>query len=492
MGYRERSIITGLVAVALAPLIGSARTYTAGAPPFFTLPLQEYVSVMELPVPVTKSNPERVWRPSHVTEYYGKIAVGTPPQLFDVVFDTGSGNIALPEIKCGEDACVRHQRYRSEKSTSSLQLSSEDDAPLAAGETDRDTTSITYGTGKITGEYIRDRICFGYGVSKAQVCTTSDFLGVTQESKFPFSELPFDGIFGLGLEGLSAGTNFNFVNRLKTNTSDIEPVFAMFLRALDRDEDSEITFGKWLPERLAKGEKLHWLSIPQDEAVDNGYWLVTMRDVLVNGKPLHLCDDGSGDKTARCQVAMDTGSSLSMASAYQVSTLLEAINMDTACSNFDKLPTVSFVFDAEANSTYEMTLGPADYVDRSEEGCAPTFQPIALPPNLGRMIVMGQSTLRKYYSVYDAKNWRVGVGVAKHSDKRRAAPAPPPPPKATTPMEVCENEDKEMQKGPFSLPGCNSFANMGYCTRFQPLAARYCKLACKLCNPPNVTGNVSK
>ena len=28
---------------------------------------------------------------------------------------------------------------------------------------DRDTTTITYGTGKLTGEYIRDHVCIGPG-----------------------------------------------------------------------------------------------------------------------------------------------------------------------------------------------------------------------------------------------------------------------------------------------------------------------------------------
>jgi len=473
-----------LCAAALLWVLQGAASAAVGRRNSFTLQLKEFASVTEIPAPLLPGqSPEtrRVRRQIHVTEYYGKIAIGSPPQLFDVVFDTGSGNIVLPTIKCSDEVCTRHRRFRSEASASSVQLAYEDDTPLAKGQSDRDTTSITYGTGKLTGEYIRDKICFGLGVEKGQVCTESNFLGVTQESKYPFIELPFDGVFGLGLAGLSTGPNFNFVNRLKGNGSKVDPVIAVFLRGLDRDEDSEITFGDWRKERLATGEKMRWLPIPQDEAEDKGYWLVTMRDVYVGGKALNLCGPaGSGD---RCNVAMDTGSSLTMASPYQVSEMLGAVGLKYDCSNFEHLPELKFVFDAEAGSTYNMVLTPEDYVDRTHEGCITGFQPISLPPELGRMWVFGQTVLRKYYAVFDAQRWRVGLAVAAHNAKRRAPPPEPTEPPAEKPREVCEDQNVEMQKAPFSLPGCSTFAKMGYCKRFAPLAQHYCGLSCHLCKP---------
>ena len=64
----------------------------------------------------------------------------------------------------------------------------------------RDTTTITYGTGKITGGYFSDQLCFG---DDAACYKDISFLGVFDETTFPFVELPFDGICGLGLTDLS-------------------------------------------------------------------------------------------------------------------------------------------------------------------------------------------------------------------------------------------------------------------------------------------------
>uniref|UniRef100_A0A7R9ZVL9 Peptidase A1 domain-containing protein n=1 Tax=Pyrodinium bahamense TaxID=73915 RepID=A0A7R9ZVL9_9DINO len=356
-----------------------------------------------------------------------------------------------------------------------------DGTPLQPGD-NRDFTTITYGTGKLTGEYIRDGLCLGDGAQKGsvQVCTTVDFLGVTQESRFPFSELPFDGILGLGLSGLSAGPTFNLVTRLKANGTVRDPVFAVFLRDREADEDSEITFGGYRPERLARGEEgLSWLPVPRDEADQKGYWLVTMRDIFVRGEPLGLCG-GAGERF-RCQVAMDTGSSFTMGPPLQVAKLLRAIG---SCEQ--PLPSLRLQFDAVAGGTFDMVLTGEDYAEASEGSCAFAIQAMELPPTLGPMWVLGQTALRRYYSVYDALRWRVGVGLAWHTAARRA---PAPSVMLGHPGEACVDDDENMVWK--HLPGCSSFAGMGYCQRFAPLAHRYCRLSCELCTPTSTSGSTA-
>jgi len=441
-----------------------------------TVSLQEYISLYERPT----QDGHRL--PLRVSEYYGSVSMGTPPQEFGVVFDTGSGNIVLPTLKCADEACEDHHRFSSGASRSSVQLALEDGTPLRPGQ-DRDTTTITYGTGKLTGEYIQDMLCLGEGSAAASAATSAclkvDFLGVTQESRFPFTELPFDGIFGLGLGGLSAGPSFNFVNRLVASNEAIRnPTFAFFLRSLDADEDSEITFGGYRPERLEGA--VTWLPVPKDEADEKGYWLVTMRDIYVGDKPLHLCDDFRSKP--RCQVAMDTGTALMMGPRHGVAELLRQLG-----GSCQSIPSIRFDLDTVDGGIFSVILGPEDFAEVKGSDCAFAFQPVDLPPNLGPMWVFGQTALRKYYTIYDAKKWQVGIGLAKHTVTKRQSTLVQdgePAPKKAEP-EACEDDNKNMVWN--HLPGCKSFASMGYCHRFSPLARKYCRLSCALCTVGSAT-----
>ncbi|OLP83509.1 Pepsin II-1 [Symbiodinium microadriaticum] len=59
---------------------------------------------------------------SQASEYYGILRVGTPPQEFEVVFDTGSGNLIIPSTACSSDACRMHRRFNSTASRPGLAI----------------------------------------------------------------------------------------------------------------------------------------------------------------------------------------------------------------------------------------------------------------------------------------------------------------------------------------------------------------------------------
>mmetsp|Transcript_75935 Transcript_75935/g.220505 ORF Transcript_75935/g.220505 Transcript_75935/m.220505 type:complete len:421 (+) Transcript_75935:138-1400(+) len=331
----------------------------------------------------------------HASEYFGKVSVGTPPQEFEVVFDTGSGNLLIPSKQCKGTACTSHKRFDAAASTTAVDVAFADkpDKAVTRGG-DRDVVTITFGTGEISGVFVKDHICVG------SVCTHGDFVAATDESDEPFSLVPFDGILGLSLPQMSEGAHFNIFDCMIRDKVLKKNMFAVFFGAED-NEDSEITFGDYRHERMASD--LFWVPV-----TNPGYWQVEMEDITMKNAPQGFCH-------GNCQVAVDTGTSLMAGPTDIVNELIDKIGVANNCSNYDHLPDLGFIV-----GRHILNLKPEDYVDKSEDGCSVALMAMDIPPPKGPLFIFGDPFLRKYYTVYDRENLRVGFALAAHpSDDRR-------------------------------------------------------------------------
>merc|ERR1719311_1410984 len=231
---------------------------------------------------------------NQASEYYGTVSVGSPPQSFQVVFDTGSGNLLLPSKECTDEACTSHKRYDASLSATSMQVAFADQPtqPVAPDGT-RDVVTITFGTGEMSGVYVRDNVCFGQ-----VICAQGNLIAATEESDEPFSLVPFDGILGLSLPQMAEGPSFSILDRMVQSGAFEEPIFSVFFG--NEGEQSEITFGTYQKSRMETA--LFWAPVTTP-----GYWQVEMEDITMADQRLNLC---SSDKNKNCQVAVDTGTSL--------------------------------------------------------------------------------------------------------------------------------------------------------------------------------------
>lgn len=318
----------------------------------------------------------------HKTAYWGSVSMGTPPQEFRVIFDTGSGNLILPSTKCNTKGCNTHRKYAAANSSS---------ASKVANEKGEMSSTIYFGTGQVSGEYMEDVFCLGPGI-----CSKVRFLAATDESTEPFAQTTFDGILGLGFVDLSMGKGFNVVDDMLSQS-----LFSVFL---SDSGGSEITFGGYRAERLASD--VVWAPVSHQS-----YWQVAIEDITLAGSPTGLC-------RGKCQVAVDTGTSMLAGPPELVQELSTRLDVRENCSNFVQLPLLGFLIDG-----HTLNMEPDDYIDKDDQGnsCSFSIMPLEVPPPKGPLFVLGDPFLRRFVTVYDRAGPRVGFAVAKHSNMNAAA-----------------------------------------------------------------------
>lgn len=326
----------------------------------------------------------------HASEYYGTISVGSPPQDFIVLFDTGSGNLVLPSALCDSPSCAKHTRFNSSHSTTAVDIAFASKPDTAVGDDgDQDIVNLGYGTGSASGTMIKDKICVG------NACAQGHFVAATEESDEPWGDAPFDGIFGLGLAGLAETPAFSVFDSLVSSHALPVGMFSVFLGATS-DEESELAFGPYKRERMA-GE-LMWAPVLKGR----GFWQVELEAVVVRGRRLNVTNGSA---------IIDTGTSLIAGPGDVVNSLVDSLAVASDCSNFASLPDISFVV-----AGHSLALHPVDYVDRdSDKECSMSLMTQEVDKGEGPQFILGDPFLRTYYTVFDRDNMRVGFALAAHA-----------------------------------------------------------------------------
>jgi len=369
-------------------------------------------------VPVTRNNRTVMYK----TAYYGDILVGLPqPQVFSVVFDTGSGHFFVPSAKCTSEACDVHRVFERRASGSAVDVD-HDGTEVPADTEERDQVAIAYGTGEIVGEFACETVCLGNHTGDSSDvallsvdCTRLRVIFATELTTEPFHAFEFDGVLGLGLESLALDPEFSFFGQMERLNAKMKPIFGVFVSQSD-EVASEITFGG--PDLQRISDELQWASVFKPEL---GYWQMKVHNITVGGEPLELCQEGD------CVAIADTGTSLvgvPKKSAQYVHWLLarkvEGDPYQAPDCRYHPGPEV--VFDL---GDMQLVLGPEDYsrpaglrvinnqTNETELICRASLLPVEESESLSsKTWILGEPVLRKYYTAYDWQQKRVGFAQA--------------------------------------------------------------------------------
>ncbi|KAJ9109262.1 aspartic proteinase precursor [Naganishia friedmannii] len=311
-------------------------------------------------------------------QYYAEIGLGTPPQSFKVVLDTGSSNLWVPGASCTSIACFLHAKYDATASSSYKQNGT--------------AFGIQYGSGSVEGYISKDTLEIGDLTIKNQL-----FGEATKEPGLAFAFGKFDGILGLAYDTISVNhIPPPFYNMIDQKLLD-EPIFSFRLGSSDQD-GGECIFGG-TDDNAFEG-KITYVPIRR-----KGYWEVELEKIGFGDEELEL--EGTG-------AAIDTGTSLIVMPSDVAEMLHKEIGATKSwngqyqidCAKIPDLPHFTLHFGGKP-----YTLKGSDYILNAGGTCISSFTGMDIPAPTGPLWIVGDTFLRKYYTVYDLG--RNAVGFAK-------------------------------------------------------------------------------
>jgi len=323
-------------------------------------------------------------------QYYGPISIGTPPQQFEVVFDTGSSNLWVPSKSCSWSniACKLHHKYDSKSSSTFAKNGTE--------------FAIQYGSGSLSGFVSADTVTLGDVTVDSLL-----FAEAVKEPGVAFVAAHFDGILGFGYPNIAVNGMPPFFQEAVRTKKIAEAVFAFYLaKDASAPKGGELTLGGVDPNYYSGEFTYTPVTTP-------GYWQFSASAVAVGGKAF------SGEIKA----IADTGTSLLAIPKDQVTAILKTFP-DSAvkplaageytvdCAMVSSMPTISFTIAGK-----EFALEGSDYVLSVSAGgqteCLLGIMGIDVPAPRGPLWILGDVFLRKYYTKFDYGNNRLGFALAK-------------------------------------------------------------------------------
>uniref|UniRef100_A0A8D1YK57 Pepsin B n=1 Tax=Sus scrofa TaxID=9823 RepID=A0A8D1YK57_PIG len=317
--------------------------------------------------------------------YFGEISIGTPPQNFLVLFDTGSSNLWVPSTYCQTQACSDHRRFNPDQS-STFRINGQ-------------TYTLSYGSGSLS-------VVLGYDTVTVQniVIDNQEFGLSESEPSDPFYYSYFDGILGMAYPNMAVGNSPTVMQSMLQQDQLTQPIFSFyFSRQPTYEYGGELILGG-VDTQLYSGQ-IVWTPVTREL-----YWQIAIQEFAIGDQATGWCSSQG------CQAIVDTGTFLLavpqqyLASFLQATGAQEAQNGDFVvdCDLVQSMPTITFIIGGS-----QFPLPPSAYVFSNNDSCRLGIEASYLPSSSGEPLwILGDVFLKEYYSVYDMANNRVGFALS--------------------------------------------------------------------------------
>jgi cathepsin D len=314
-------------------------------------------------------------------QYYGPLTIGTPPQKFSVLFDTGSSNLWVPASNCTN--CGRKARFQPSKSSTY--------------KADGRSFSIQYGSGAATGFLGADNVNIG-----GLLATDVTFAEISKETS-QLQASKFTGLCGMAFKRISV--------------DQVEPLFGYLWEQHLIDNNY---FGFWLskkPGTFVVGGELTLGGVDDTrftgqlqtvDLISETYWQIQMDNLelggVSTGSMKAIVDSGTSALAVPKQVAKEMNAQLGCTPDPIAPT--ECV-FASGCPDFSTLPTLTVTLNGVA---YQLT--PEQYVLEVKTvfatACISGIMGFDIPAPMGPLVILGDVFMRGYYVKFDRGNQQLG------------------------------------------------------------------------------------
>ncbi|SGZ17484.1 BQ5605_C020g09124 [Microbotryum silenes-dioicae] len=310
-----------------------------------------------------------------------KVSIGSRQEKFDVVMDTGSGDLWVPGSSC------KTKRNRFSGRSDTLYLSGQ-------------SWSINYRSGSTVGTIVRDSVQVGDLTIKQQLFALADQISPS------INELPTDGVLGFAFSSIATGQMTTFFENLLITNAISQPLIAFSLNYAT--PTGELVIGG------TDSSKFQAASMQYHNVTARGYWQIACEGIVIDG---HVVQGTKMD------AAIDTGTALMLIPTDVATALFHAIpgSHQSTTSGWlvpcqSAIETIGLSF---GGITYkvpfsELFLGQ-DPTDASQCKLAITTSS-ATDLNQNPVAIIGSAFLHTVYTILtykDPKNGQPAVGFAQ-------------------------------------------------------------------------------
>jgi len=302
--------------------------------------------------------------PQGSASYYGPVGLGTPPQVADYDFDTGSSNFWIASVQCSNCPATGYDHTKSS-------------TYVANGE----YLAIQYGSGSVSGFLSQDTTTIA-GLTVPSVI----FGEITSESVQPVGA-PTAGLVGMAFRSISQDNDEPLLDYIYNAGLIPTNSFGMYLSTSETGiRQGQLTLGG-VDSKLFRG-KLVYTPI-----VDDQWYVINIGGISVAGQNI----------AAATGAIVDSGTSCLAGPTTAVNNLMNNINIGSDCSGLTTAPNVTVTI---GNTQFTMT--PQDYTLKFQGQCQICIQGFDLPSNIPFQWILGDSFMHGYYTHFDKANNRLG------------------------------------------------------------------------------------